>query len=288
MFATPQVIAALEHVRTFRPEVTQVFYTNELKWLYMTDDGDAPAFGGEIDTSLLEDAVDSLDTFPAAFHITSPVRPAEAPENATLRALVKAELFMSGFEDDEVQEGVDADLASIRAAIQQCQDQAKRGITVSVAVKGGMITDAVASLPGVRLVVTDFDLEDSMSPAELQVLRAVKAPFPTTECAFEADEADERSRIEVLLNGVASGMSQLRAVIEEPVSLTYSENIYLEIAPASHDERVNVCHHELGWTTVNYMSEGLIVDAFANDETALEAVSGLHLMRDDLVAAEDE
>lgn len=67
----PQVIAALEHVRTFRPEVTQVFYTNELKWLYMTDDGDAPAFGGEIDTSLLEDAVDSLDTFPAAFHITS-------------------------------------------------------------------------------------------------------------------------------------------------------------------------------------------------------------------------
>jgi hypothetical protein len=144
----PQVIAALEHVRTFRPEVTQVFYTNELKWLYMTDDGDAPAFGGEIDTSLLEDAVDSLDTFPAAFHITSPVRPADAPDNLTLRALVKAELFMSGFEGDEVQEGVDADLASIRQAIQQCQDQAKRGVTVSVSVKGGMITDAAASLPG--------------------------------------------------------------------------------------------------------------------------------------------
>ncbi len=288
MFATPQVIAALEHVRCHLPDVTQVFYTTELKWLYMTDEGDTPAFEGAIDVSLLEDAVDSLDTFPAAFHITSPVRPAEAPVNATLRALVKAEMFMSGFEGDEGQEGVDADLENIRAAIQQCQDQAKRGLTVSVAVKGGMITDATASQPGVRLVVTDFDVEGSMSPAELQVLRADKAPFPVSECAFEADEADERARVEVLLNGVASGMSQLRAVIEEPVSLTYSENIYLEIAPTSYDERVNVCHHELGWTTVNYTSEGLIVDAFANDETALDAVSGLQLMRDDLVEAEDE
>lgn len=37
--ATPQVIAALNHVRTFLPEVTQVFYTVEQKWLYMTDEG---------------------------------------------------------------------------------------------------------------------------------------------------------------------------------------------------------------------------------------------------------
>ena len=288
MFATPQVIAALEHVRTFRPEVTQVFYTNELKWLYMTDDGDAPAFGGEIDTSLLEDAVESLDTFPAAFHITSPVRPADAPDNLTLRALVKAELFMSGFEGDEVQEGVDADLASIRQAIQQCQDQAKRGVTVSVSVKGGMITDAAASLPGVRLVVTDFDVEDALATSELQALRDVFAPFPVTDSAFEADDADDRARVEVLLNGVASGMTQRRAVIEQPVSLSYSENIYLEIAPASHDERINVCNHDLGWTTVNYTSEGLILDVFANDQSALSPVSSLQLMRDDLSASDDD
>ena len=288
MFATPQVIAALEHVRTFHPEVTHVFYTNVLKSLYMTDDGDAPAFGGEIDTSLLEDAVDSLDTFPAAFHVTSPVRPAAAPENLTLRAMVKAELFMSGFEGDEVQEGVDAALVSIRQAIQRCHEQAKRGVTVSVAVKGGMITDAAASLPGVRLVVTDFDVENAVAPAELQVLREVYAPFPVTDSAFEADDADDRARVEVLLNGVANGMAQLRAVIEEPVSLSYSENIYLEIAPASHDERVNVCNHDMGWTTVNYTREGLILDVFANDQSAQWPVSSLHLMRDDLSASEDD
>lgn len=288
MFATPQVIAALEHVRTYRPEVTQVFYSNDLRWLYMTDDGDVPSFDGELDTSLLEDAVDSLDTFPAAFHITSPVRPADAPENLTLRALVKAELFMSGFEGDEVQEGVDAALTSIRQAIQQCQDQAKRGVTVSVAVKGGMITDAAASLPGVRLVVTDFDVEDAVAPAELQAMRDAYAPFPVTDAEFEADDADDRARVEVLLNGVASGMAQLRAVIEEPVSLGYSENIYLEVAPASHDERVNVCNHDMGWTTVNYTSEGLILDVFANDHSALSPVSSLQLMRDDLTVSEDD
>lgn len=288
MFATPQVFAALEHVRTFLPEVTQVFYTNELKWLYMTDEGDVPAFGGDIDTSLLEDAVDSLDAFPAAFHITSPVLPADAPVNVTLQALVKAERFMSGFEGDECQEGIDADLASIRAAIKQYQEQAKRGVTVSVAVKGGMITDAAASVPGLRLVVTDFDVEGAKAPADLQAMRAAHAPFPVTDSDFEANEASDRARVEVLLNGVASGMAQLRAVIEEPVSLGYSENVYLEVTPASHDERVNVCNHDLGWTTVNYTHEGLVVDVFSNDESALSPVSGLMLMRDDLEASGDE
>lgn len=72
--ATPQVIAALNHVRTFLPEVTQVFYTVEQKWLYMTDEGESPAFGDMgIDTSVLEDAADSLTCFPVAFHYTTPV-----------------------------------------------------------------------------------------------------------------------------------------------------------------------------------------------------------------------
>lgn len=111
---------------------------------------------------------------------------------------------------------------------------------------------------------------------------------PHTDSAFEADDADDRARVEVLLNGVASGMTQLRAVIEQPVSLSYSENIYLEIAPASHDERINVCNHDLGWTTVNYTSEGLILDVFANDQSALSPVSSLQLMRDDLSASDDD
>jgi hypothetical protein len=137
-------------------------------------------------------------------------------------------------------------------------------------------------------VVTDFDVEDAVAPAELQAMRDAYAPFPVTEAEFEADDADDRARVEVLLNGVASGMAQLRAVIEEPVSLGYSENIYLEVAPASHDERVNVCNHDMGWTTVNYTSEGLILDVFANDHSALSPVSSLQLMRDDLTVSEDD
>lgn len=35
----------------------------------------------------------------------------------TLTALVRAERFLSGFEDDPAQEGIDHDLATIRAAI---------------------------------------------------------------------------------------------------------------------------------------------------------------------------
>jgi hypothetical protein len=43
-----------------------------------------------------------------------------------------------------------------------------------------------------------------------------------------------------------------------------------------------------GWTTVNYTSEGLILDVFANDQSALSPVSSLQLMRDDLSASDDD
>ena len=74
-FATPQVIAALNHVRQFLPDVTQVFYGSDQRWMYLTENGEVPGFAGHpIDTGLLEDAADSLSFFPAAFHYTTPVR----------------------------------------------------------------------------------------------------------------------------------------------------------------------------------------------------------------------
>lgn len=183
-FATPQVIAALNHVRQFLPEVTQVLYGADQRWMYLTDDGEVPGFAGyAIDAGLLEDAADSLNFFPAAFHYTTPVReaspgmvtvtikggmvqelrsnwpglqvhvcdldtldsregserqaqckamaPFEAKEvslpldngetasgvGKLLEALQGAERFITGFEGDEVQEGVDVLLRDLRAAI---------------------------------------------------------------------------------------------------------------------------------------------------------------------------
>lgn len=62
-----QVRRALDHVRSYFPDVTHVIYTREVKWLYMSDDGVMPDFNGKIDIGLLEDAADAVSEFPAVF-----------------------------------------------------------------------------------------------------------------------------------------------------------------------------------------------------------------------------
>nr|WP_256837130.1 hypothetical protein [Pseudomonas oleovorans] len=89
-----------------------------------------------------------------------------------------------------------------------------------------------------------------------------------------------------LLARVSRDLQQLRTMIEEPQVLSYSEKVYLEIAPAGHDQRVNVCHREMGWTTVNYTAEGLIVDVFTSGDDP-EPISELGYPYDDLVTRED-
>lgn len=219
MLATPEVIAALAHVRTYFPDVTQVFFTCEQKWLYVSDDGEAPLFGGgPVDVSLLEAAVDSLDFFPAAFHYTTPVRDSAEPASF-LAALEQAERFICGFEGDDVQEGIDVLLRAVRAALADSRD-------------------AIGS-------------------------------------AVTADQ---------LLARLNRDLAQLRDAIEEPQVINYSDNVYLEVAPANLHQRVSVCHRELGWVTVNYTGEGLVIDVLNNDG---DLVYGLPFEHHELTVLED-
>lgn len=62
-----KVLIALQHVQSIHPEVVQVFYGVDQRWLYTDADFNGPNFDSRIDVSLLEDAAGSLTSFPAAF-----------------------------------------------------------------------------------------------------------------------------------------------------------------------------------------------------------------------------
>lgn len=65
--APAKVLAALRHVNGLFPEVTQVFYGTDGRWLFCGESFDAPAFDERVDCSLLEDAADAVEYLPAAF-----------------------------------------------------------------------------------------------------------------------------------------------------------------------------------------------------------------------------
>lgn len=55
---TPKLIVdAFTHVKSYLPEVKILIITREGQWCFMDDDFDAPAFPDEIDTNLLDLAV---------------------------------------------------------------------------------------------------------------------------------------------------------------------------------------------------------------------------------------
>lgn len=65
---TPAAVTrGLDHVRSIFPDVTHVVYTRECKWLYMTDEGAMPKFNDRVDVGVLEDACDSVESFPCVF-----------------------------------------------------------------------------------------------------------------------------------------------------------------------------------------------------------------------------
>ncbi len=62
-----KVLEALKHVNSLFPEVTQVFYGTDGRWLFCGEAFEAPDFEGKADVSLLEDAAHSVEDLPAAF-----------------------------------------------------------------------------------------------------------------------------------------------------------------------------------------------------------------------------
>ncbi len=71
MKITPEILAALDHVRQFHPEVCLVVFNQQGQWQYMSEDFDSPKWDNTspIDTSILEAAADSVEVFPAVFQL---------------------------------------------------------------------------------------------------------------------------------------------------------------------------------------------------------------------------
>lgn len=66
---TSALMLALEHVKRYYPNVCMVAFSKDGTWQYMDEDFNAPKFGNEIDTSLLENAADSITSFPYIYQL---------------------------------------------------------------------------------------------------------------------------------------------------------------------------------------------------------------------------
>jgi hypothetical protein len=67
-----KVQAALRHVNYLFPEVIQVFFGADGRWLYCGEDFEALNFDGKVDVGLLEDAADAAgddNGFPCAYRL---------------------------------------------------------------------------------------------------------------------------------------------------------------------------------------------------------------------------
>jgi len=65
-----KVQLALDHVRSFHPEVTMVTFNSDGWWHYTDDYFHAPEkFDERINTHILEDAIYDLEDFPCVFQL---------------------------------------------------------------------------------------------------------------------------------------------------------------------------------------------------------------------------
>lgn len=73
--APAEVHAAFAHVRSVYPDVVLVAFQRDGRWLYMDSDFESPAFGAEIDVSILEAASDAIESaLPQLFEVVEDSR----------------------------------------------------------------------------------------------------------------------------------------------------------------------------------------------------------------------
>ena len=70
--------------------------------------------------------------------------------------------------------------------------------------------------------------------------------------------------IEQLIQDANNAIAELRERADQPFSIKVSSNIDVEIRPLAEDERVTVGCKDLGHAIVNFTSEGLVLDVYAN------------------------
>lgn len=91
---------------------------------------------------------------------------------------------------------------------------------------------------------------------------------------------------EQLRKQIEKDIAYLRTVINEPVSIRYSEHVDVEVRPDNEDDRVLVGRRGWGFTTVNYTSEGLIVDVISEND--LESLHTMSIPWDELAVSVDD
>lgn len=64
-----EVYQAIMHVRKFHPCVCMVVYGKDTRWRFMDENFDAPVFSVKVDISILEDAQNVVEEFPAIFQL---------------------------------------------------------------------------------------------------------------------------------------------------------------------------------------------------------------------------
>lgn len=77
--------------------------------------------------------------------------------------------------------------------------------------------------------------------------------------------SDGAVELAALIARIQADVAALRLMATVPVDVVYGENISFEIRPASEGDRLNVYRKNWGTTCVNYTSEGLILDVFAEE-----------------------
>jgi hypothetical protein len=97
-----------------------------------------------------------------------------------------------------------------------------------------------------------------------------------------------RVTVEQLTDQIANDIAYLRTVIEGPVSLPFAGQVSVLVMPDNGDDRVVVESAVSGTTTVNYTSEGLILDVHAAGELDQEPVYTASIENDDLCAENSE
>lgn len=83
---TPKIITAIEHVRQLHPQVTRVYFDDFQRWFYTDDTQHGPTFGREVDTDILEAALDEAwenTSIPTAFNYDPATRSLTEIEGVT-------------------------------------------------------------------------------------------------------------------------------------------------------------------------------------------------------------
>lgn len=135
-----------------------------------------------------------------------------------LDALSEAESFISGFEGDDTQDGVDELLHRIRSSIAAANAEAALPTPIlAIVIEGGCISDIVSNRPelfaNVDVLTIDYDVEGIEEDRLIAILQpSGGAEFPS-EDAFVRDQSVDRAKID--LAAVATALDAREAAKAE-------------------------------------------------------------------------